>query len=556
MEKIKAVLLSFLVVSVLGFLTATPALSSDDPLESEEFKACTAGGAGKDATVDGSVLTFQSADCGYCDPRLLYVPAADHRRGERRVLRYVPQVSGGGPIEDVIENSPYSIPQVRHTYAYFKGVFGHMNEHQLGISESTRGGAYALNNPEGVLCVTELSMIAMERCTTAREAIKLMGELAEQYGFHGYSIGEMLFVSDPEEVWIWEIYRPGPLWSPDPATGIDPTGRLGCAWVAQRVPDDHICVMPNLPRIAEIDPSDKNNFMASDNIFSLGEELGLWTGGPYDMREVYGRNMRASARLWNLYRILAPSQFGDMPFSDDLRDYPFSFKPDKKLSVLEIAELFRNSAEGTEFDNTRGVCAGPWGNPQHYGATRLAPTPRTEYTDITQSRGWLPDPIGGILWWGVDNGHTSVFTPFYAGITELPESYTIGNHGVFTRDSAWWAFNFVNNWATINWKGMYPTIRTLRDELEAAQMTIQPIIEYEALKLYGKRHKKGKKDKKDKKTGTYLTAYCVDNAEYVVSVWWDLADYLMSTFDDGIYPRYDIDGERLRPNQEWLDVCY
>jgi len=552
MEKIKAVLLSFLVVSVMGFLTATPALSSDD------IEACTAGGIGKDATVDGSVLTFQSADCGYCDPRLLYVPAADHRKHDRRVLRYVPQASGGGPIEDVIEDSPYSIPQVKHTYAYFKGVFGHMNEHQLGISESTRGGAWALNNPEGVFCVTELSMIALERCTTAREAIKLMGELAEQYGFHGFSTGEMLFVADPEEVWIWEIYRPGPDWSPDPATGMDPTGRLGCAWVAQRIPDNHICVMPNLPRIAEIDLSDEDNFMASDNIFSLGEELGLWTGGPYDMREVYGRNMRASARLWNLCRILAPSQFGDMDFSNDLRDYPFSFEPDEKLSVLDLAELFRNSGEGTEFDNTVGVCAGPWGNPQHYGATRLAPTPRTEYTDITQSRGWLPDPIGGILWWGVDNGHTSVFVPLYAGITELPESYTIGDHYVFTRDSAWWAFNFVNNWATINWKGMYPIIRTLRDELEAAQMTIQPIIDYEALKLYGKWSKKDKKDKKHKKhkkACTYLTAYCVDNADYVVSAWWELADYLMSTFDDGRYPRY-IDGERLRPNQEWLDVCY
>lgn len=559
-------------VFLLALIAVTPAISSaqegDDSNNLDGSIGCTAGGIGKNATVDGSVIGFQSADCGSCDPRLLYVPPAHHKKKDRRVLRIVPQMSGGGPIEDVIVDSPYSIPEVPYTYGYFKGVFGHMNDRQLGISEATRGAKSALNNPYGIFCVTELSMIAMERCETAREAIKLMGNLAEQYGFHGFSTGEMLFVADTEEVWIWEIYRPGPLWNPDPATGMDPTGRLGCAWVAQRIPDDEICVMPNLPRIAEIDLDDPDNFMASANIYSLADELGLHNPGePYDMRIMYGSNMRASQRLWNLYRMLAPSQYGSMPYSNDLADYPFSFKPDKKLSVLDVAELFRNEAEGTEFDNTAGAAAGPYGNPQHYGATRLAATPSSEYIDITQSRGWLPDPIGGILWWGNHTPNTSVVIPFYVGINELPKSQTIGNHWEFTRDSAFWAFNFVNSWAQLCWMGIYPDIRHLMDDLEAEIVSTLPAIEEKAYQIYqhetGHKHQKGKKSPKDKsekkdykKTSEYLTSFCIDNAEYVLSSWWDLADYLICNFDQARYPRYNADGVRIRPSQEWLDAVF
>jgi dipeptidase len=476
-------------------------------------------------------------------------------------------MSGGGPIEDVIVDSPYSIPEVPYTYGYFKGVFGHMNDHQLGISESTRGADRALNNPNGIFCVTELSMIAMERCQTARDAIKVMGRLAEQYGFHGFSTGEMLYVADPAEVWIWEIYRPGPLWNPDPATGMDPTGRLGCAWVAQRIPDDEICVMPNLPRIAEINLDDPDNFMASANIFSLADELGLHQSGePYDMRKMYGRNMRASVRLWNLYRMLAPSQYGNMPYSNDLEDYPFSFKPDKKLTVLDVAELFRNEAEGTEFDNTAGAAAGPYGNPQHYNATRLAATPSSEYINITQSRDWLPDPIGGILWWGNHTLNTSVVIPFYVGVNELPKSQTLGNHWEFTRDSAFWAFNFVNSWAQLCWMGIYPDIRKLMDDLESEIVSTLPAIEEKAYWIYqhetrykykwGKSHKHKCKKKEYIKTSEYLTSFCIDNAEYVLSSWWDLADYLVCNFDQARYPRYNADGVRIRPSQEWLDAVF
>lgn len=539
-------------------------VASDDS-ECDTCKTCTVYGVGKKATVDGSVMSSQSADCGMCEMRILFEPAADHEPGDMRVLRYWPQISGGWEIEGSIEDTPYAIPEVAHTYAYFWSVFGLMNEHQLGIAEETRGAVRAVNVAPGVVAygVTEFSALALERCTTAREAIELMGWVAETYGFTGYSRGECLFVQDPEEVWVWEIVRPGPEWSPDPDTGIDPTGRLGCAWAAQRIPDKEVVCAPNIARIGEIPYegayddfvlSDPDNFMASANIFTLAEELDLWDPAePFVMYKVYG-NGKASVRLWNSYRLIAPKTWGDRPFTDDLDEYPFSIKPEnkdgqfRKLSVWDIAALYRDHAEGTEFDNTQGVAAGPWRNPQHYGRTRVVPTQGAEYTVINQSRSWLPDPIGGICWWGPDAGDTSTFVPFYCGINELPESYSTGNHWEFTRDSAWWAHNFVGNWATINWGGMYPYIVLLQDELESAEAAAIPVIDKAAGKLY----KKGEVAE----ARQYLTDYCIDNANTVVAAWWDLADWLIANFDDSRYPRYLPDGTRQRPSQEWLDACF
>jgi len=586
MERIKFLLVGFLMVSLLGFVSAPPILACTnlglclDPGDedgSENVVGCTTGGFGKLATTDGSVITFQSADCGSCDTALWLIPAADHKPGDVRVLQNIPQVSGGGPIEDKIITTPYSIPQVPHTYKYFRGVFGHMNEHQLGISESTRGATSKVNNPNGIMCVTELSRLAMERCTTAREAIELMGSIAEQYGFHGYSAGETLEVADTEEVWHFEIYRPGPLWNPDPATGKDPTGRLGCAWVAQRVPDDEIVIMPNLPRIGEINLADPDNFMASANIFSLADEIGRHQPGePYDMRVMYGSNMNASVRLWNIYRILAPSQFGNMPYSSNLRDYPFSFKPDTKLGVADICKIFRDSAFGTPYDNTTGIAAGPWGNPQHYNATRLAPTPSSEYIDITQSRGWLPDPIGGILWWANHTLNTSVPKPYYVGVNRIPKGENTSGRINFDPESYFWAFNFVNGWAQINWMGMYPSIRNTYNALEAQQYADIPTIDAEALKIYnrekpwwfhghhdswkwwddhdGKWHQCEHRD--HPMTSRYLTKYCMDNAENVVSSWWDLSNYLMVNFDSNSFPRNNADGVRITPQANWLKVAF
>jgi dipeptidase len=559
MRKTGSVLISLWAICLLVFAGATPAISTcddDDPGFNEEIAGCTAGSFGRGATTDGSVITFQSADCGSCDTALWLVPAGKYKKGDKRYLQNIPQVSGGGPIEEKIITSPWYLEQEEDSYKYFVGVFGHMNEYQLGISESTRGAHSAFNNSYGIMCVTELSRLAMERCKTAREAIQLMGHVAELYGFHGYSTGEALEVSDTKEAWHFEIYRPGPLWHPDPVTGIDPTGRLGCAWVAQRVPEDEVCIDPNLPRIGVIDLDDHENFMYSANILTLGAERGRYTPGtPADMRAIYGSNMNASVRLWNIYRILAPSLYGNMPYSSDIRDYPFSFKPDTKLGVADVNRIFRNNAEGTDYDNTAGIAAGPWGNPQHYGATRLAPTPASEYIDITQSRGWLPDPIGGIFWWANHTLNTSVPKPYYVGVNRIPEGENFSSRIEFNPKSYFWAFDFVNGWAMINWMGMYPSIRQTYEALEAQMYEDLATVDQEALKIYsGQRPIPKGKGNNWTTLNEYLTRFCIDNAEYVVDAWWDLANYLMVNFDSASFPSRNADNVRIRPQANWLEV--
>ena len=192
------------------------------------------------------------------------------------------------------------------------------------------------------------------------------------------------------------------------------------------------------------------------------------------------------------------------------------------------------------------------------------PQAPTETRNTMGQPGWLPDPVGGILWWGNHTLNTSVAIPFYVGINELPKSQTTGSHFEFSRDSAFWGFNFVNSWAQLCWMGMYPDIRNLMNSLESEIMTALPAIDEKAYRIYQsetryhKRNGKSHKNKCDKpeykKTSEFLTGFCTDNAEYVLASWWDLADYLISNFDQGRYPRNNADGVRIAPSQEWLDA--
>jgi dipeptidase len=566
-DSMKKLLIGLIVIVLVGSpvftsqaqkkaLSSTPYenLEADAELESvrelceEHPKTCTAIGVGRKASTDRSVITTHSCDGGACDFRYLFVPAADWPKGSTRAIRTVPQVSGGWEIETRIVDTNYVIPQVPHTHTYFKGVFGHMNEHQLHIGESTIGGVGELDNPHGAFGVTELSMIAMERCTTARDAIQLMGKLAERYGYFGYSIGESLLVGDTKEVWLFEILRPGPEWNPDPSTGIDPTGRLGCCWVAQRVPDREIVVVPNVSRIREVDMEDKKNFMGSTNVFLLAEELGLWdstSGEPFVWNEVYS-DREANLRLWNVYRLLAHSRY-DRPFTPDLAEYPFSFRPDKKLSVWDIVALYRDNAEGTRQDNTRGLAAGPWScpvAPTNPTASYLVPVPNCEYTVINQARDWLPDPIGGISWYGPDMGTTSVFVPFYCGINKLPEKYSTGNHWEISGNSAWWAFNLVSNWVNLMYSVMIKDVREAQFNLESAERDMITTIDKKAKRLY----------RKDPSLAAdFLTDYCIENANKVAAAWWDLAECLICRYDDGGVGVYGEKG-KPRPPEWWKEA--
>jgi len=309
--------------------------------------------------------------------------------------------------------------------------------------------------PAAKFDITMLTLIAMERAKTAREAIKIMGELGEKHGYGFTDTGEMLAVADTNEVWIFEILPVGPLWTPE-------SGKPGALWCAQRVPDDHVSVCPNESRIGEIDLKNKDYFMASPNVISHAIEHGYYdpkSGKPFNWKKAYSPSEHSAAsskgsraRMWRFYDLVAPSK----KFSPDIpnMEFPVSIKPEKKLSVYDVMTMLRDKFEGTEYYPARGLQGGPFSNPnrlpygfklddKRYNTGRVISVNRAEYTTVTQCRGWLPDPIGGLIWLAFGAQDTSCFMPLYVGITEIPKSFEIGDHWEFNRDSARWSFDYV-----------------------------------------------------------------------------------------------------------------
>ena len=488
---------------------------------------CTALGVGKNATVDGSTICTQSDD-GAGDFTIHLVPAADHKPGEVHSIRRWTQHTDG------YENEPglviCEIPQVNYTYAYFRALVGVMNEHALGMDESTICGREELwpdADSEAVFGVTELSMVAMERCTTAREAIKLMGSLAEKYGFHGLChSGESLVIADGDEVWVFEIHPSDPHWSKE-------SGRPGAIWCAERVPDDSFVVIPNESIIGEIDLNNTDYFMASENVFDIAIENGWWnpdSGEPFRWDLAYSNKKATSLRKWRALSMVAPS-LDLKPYAEE---YPFSVKPDKKLSFHNIRQIHGDHFEGTEFDQTKGLPAGPWGCPNwpipseklpsysyspKYGIAVMS----CDYVVINQIRGWLPDPIAGVVWWGVDDGDTNCYVPFYCGISELPEAYTVGNHHEFDANSAFWVFNLVGNIAQLRYCDMIKEINLAQERIESEEIDMQEFIDARALELYAQDPDLARE---------CLTTYCITNANQVVDQWWLLLSNLLDKYDD------------------------
>jgi len=480
--------------------------------------ACTSVTVGSLASVDGSVMTSHTADGGFCDFRITRKPAADHKPGEMRQVYLNPTLRAPEDVrfEPLILKG--EIPEVAHTYAYVSGVYGLQNEHQLSIGETTISGRRELQDPESMFDIVELSHLAMERCTTAREAVRLMGELAEMYGYCDY--GECLTVADSREVWQFEIF------------GATPTVK-SATWAAQRVPDDQICVSANRARIGEIDLKNKDYFMASKNVFSLAEEKGWYnpkSGAPFLYYAAYcpTTGYYNARREWRVFSLLAPSLNLDA-WADR---YPFSVKPDKKVSVESITSVLRDHYEGTPFDLTKGTAAGPFGTPNRYATQRSVSGTweralsifRCEYSFVSQSRSWLPDAVGGVLWFGWDAPHSTVYMPLYCGATALPASFSIGNRGEFNRKSANWAFAFVSNWADLRYNAMIVDIQAKYKAIESAEYVMQPAIEKTAAELYAK----------DKDLGAqYLTKYMIDNANSIVDQWWTFGDFLVGKYHDG-----------------------
>ncbi|MFC1515239.1 dipeptidase [Thermodesulfobacteriota bacterium] len=520
--------------------------------------ACTTLLVTKGASEDGSVIVAHSDDSELFDQRLVYVPATDHKPGSLRPVycdaaalgdkpeyhayelrRYVG--TERGPIynePDRPQSIPLGyIPQVEHTYAYFEGSYAIMNEHQLMFGECTDGTKIQPDPVPGKLIFysAELSRVAAERCTTARQAVKLIGHLIETYGYYG--TGETLPIGDTEEGWIIEMAP-------------SPEGKGGL-WVAKKVPEGEVFVAANELRIRDVDPDDPDMLFNKD-LHAIAQKHGWWKpeDGKLDwLRTVsqgeYSHPYYSLRRVWRLQSRIAPSQ-AESPWVEDgfTKKYPFSIKPDSKLGLRDVMSLYRDYYQGTEFDLSKGVTAGPFGNPYRYpgpmdagGSDTGDPNAKLEgswerpisifrcgFSYVCQARGWLPDPIGGLLWFGPDEPMTTVYVPFYVGVTRIAAPYYTVDTTSFNQDSAWWAFNFVANWAGLKYSYMIKDIQQKQDEIELAAIDAIKIMDEKALALY-------KQD--PEKVPPLLTAYCETQANQVVQEWWKLAWNLVAKYDDG-----------------------
>jgi len=510
--------------------------------EQYALDGCTVVIVGKKASADGSIITTHTCDCGVCDWTWRYKPPVDHEPGSKRKIYWIAQFITTPPSKgyhwDTIEDNfnGLEIDQVPHTYGYLHGMFGYINDNQVAIGESTIGCRDRLENetPTPKFDITMLTHIAMERAQTARDAIQIMGNLATQYGYGNTDTGEMLAVSDRDEVWIFEIMPVGPLWTPE-------IGKPGAVWCAQRVPDDHVSVCPNESRIGEIDLDDKDNFMASENVISCAVEMGLYdpdSGKPFNWKHAYspGEYSAVSSggsrgRMWRFFDLVAPSK----KFSPETpnMDFPFSVKPDKKYSVAEIIDMLRDNFEGTPYFTARGLQGGPFQNPNllpygftvdsvRYNTPRSIGMNRSEYTTVIQVRDWLPNPIGGLVWISFGSQNTNCFMPFYQGVTRIPKSFEHGDHWEFDRSVARWAFDYVDFHSYVMYSYAIQDVRKAQKKWELGAIERTDDIDAKAMELY---------KESPEKASAYLTEYCNDNADLVVNTWWKLGDDLLVKYN-------------------------
>lgn len=524
---------------VLGLLIPAMAalvlVPSQTKIENSDFipepDGCTVIIVGKDASTDGSTMTTHTADCGICDFTWRHVPAVDHPPGSTRKIYHVSQYRTWPPSEglkwDLYKEdfTGLEIPEVSHTYAYHHGMFGYMNDQQVAIGESTVGCQRRMRNstPAAKLDITMLTLLAMERSATAREAIQVIGGLAEKYGYGFHDDGEMLAIADPEEVWIFEIMPVGPLWTPE-------SGKPGAVWCAQRVPDDHVSVCPNESRIGEIDLDNEDFFMASSNVISLAVDMGFYdpkSGIPFNWKRAYSPQEESAEssngrwqRMWRFFNMVAPSQ--NLGPETPNMDFPFSVKPDKKLSVQDVMDMTRDRSYGTPYDPVMGIRGGPFKNPNYYRQTRVIDDGRAEYTTVTQCRAGFPPTIGGIVWLSFGSQDTACYMPFYAGVTELPKSFSIGDHWTFNRDAARWAFDYTDFHVQVVYSEAIKDIKSAQARYEGDVIASIPEIDEKALAFY---------EKNPADAAEFLTGFCLNNAEKVVDAWWKLGDDLLVKYN-------------------------
>jgi dipeptidase len=452
-------------------------------------------------------------------------PGQSHEPGSMATIWYQPKRTTGPDDPDRVPVG--EIPQVAETYKFLDAAYPVMNEYQLAIGETTTGGKRELRSTAGLLDAPELYRLVLERATTAREAITVIDELTREFGYNDW--GECFTFADPSEVWFFEILGPG-------------QGRIGAVWAAVRIPDDHIAVSANSHRILELDLDDPDHYMASDNVYSLAEEMGWWdpdSGEEFKFSYAYAdrHSLYSRRREWRALSLLAPS----LELHPESENFPLSVKPDEKVTVADLLEIFRDYYADTPYDMTRRLTVvnsdgqavkSPLANPFMNGdlrellgidRERTIASPTATYLTITQSRAWLPDPIGGLVWLGYDNPATTPHLPFYIGISQMPESYLVDGRREFSRDCGWWAFRRASKLSYFRYQEMAPVLRAAWEPIEEEAFSRQASFEEEAMELFRRN---------PDALEAFLTDYSVGLANRVVGQWWDLGDQLWVRFNN------------------------
>jgi dipeptidase len=495
-----------------------------------EHKACTNFLVTCGASVNGATMISYAADSHTFYGELYYMPAQDYPAGSWLEIYEV-------------ETGRYlgKIKQVPHTFS----IVGTMNEYQVAMAETTFGGREGLNDTTAALDYGNLMFIGLQRAKTAREAIEIMGKLVAEYGY--YSTGESISISDKNEVWVMEIIGKGP-------------GNKGAVWVARRIPDGYISAHANHPRITTFPKDDPENCLYAEDVIDFAREKGWFNGkdkdfsfsdtyAPLDFSAARG----CEARVWSFFSKVNSSmgQYLDYALGQNLENrMPLWIKPDRKLSVQDLMAFMRDHFEGTPMDMTQDVGAGPYHLPyrwrpltwkvdgQTYCNERAIATQQTGFSCITESRNWLPDWIGGIYWFGVDDAATTVYTPMYCGITKVPDCFAVGNGDMLTYSStsAFWAFNFVANFCYLRYDVMSKDVIKVQQQLENRFIQNKPAIDKAAVELY-QINKEGARN--------FLTDYSVSMGSLTFDNWKKLGEYLLVKYIDGNIKK-EKDGEFLR----------
>ncbi|WP_321331568.1 C69 family dipeptidase [uncultured Bacteroides sp.] len=486
-----------------------------------ETSACTNLIVGKNASADGSTIVSYSADSYGLFGELYHYPAATYKKGA---------------MLDVYEWDTHKylgqIEQARQTY----NVIGNMNEYQVTIGETTFEGRSELVDSTATIDYGSLIYLGLQRSRTAREAIKVMTELVQQYGY--YSSGESFTIADPNEVWIMDMIGKGP-------------GIRGAVWVAVRIPDDCISAHANQSRIHTFNMEDKNSCLYSSDVVSFAREKGYFTGinKDFSFADAYapldfGGRRFCEARVWSYFNMFTDQGAAFLPYvlgktNDPM---PLYVKPNRKISVQDVKNAMRNHYEGTPLDISNDFGAGPYKTPyrlspltftvgnQKYFNERPISTQQTGFVFVAQMRSEKPDAIGGVLWFGLDDANMTVFTPVYCCTDKVPACYAPNgaDYVTFSWDSSFWIFNWVANMVYPRYSLMIDDVRATQKEIETTFNQAQEAVEATAAKLY-------EKDPAEAKA--FLTNYTNMTAQSTFDAWKHLGEFLVVKYNDGVVKR-------------------